>query len=58
MGDTKKTLDNLTCTPINKEAHISDQLKCCHVYFYHIENDISLAANKQFYDNLQVGMSQ
>jgi len=55
MENTKKRLDNRRCPPVNKEADILDQLKCCDIYLDHIADSTGVAGNtSQLYDTLRV----
>jgi hypothetical protein len=57
MENTKKWPDHGRCPPVNKEADILDQLKCCEIYFHHIANNTSVAGNTaQFYDTVRVSI--
>lgn len=57
MRNKNKISDNLTCTSLEEEADILDQLKSCQIYFERVANNISLIENiSQFYDNFRVSI--
>jgi hypothetical protein len=56
MEDTTKRLDHGRYPPVNKEADILDQLKCCEIYFQCTANNNDVRNTSQFYDTVRVSM--